>query len=75
MKDSATIYQCHSSLGSLHMLENHAHLALPSFQRALTVASELRNRQYEMATLGEMAQVSLLLRPGEEWLGRKSTCL
>ena len=34
-------------------------MALSSFQKALKVASELRNRQLEAETLREMAQVGL----------------
>lgn len=55
--DSVTVYQCHFVLGSLHQKERHASSAMGCFQRALTVARELRDRQKEAGTLREMAQV------------------
>ncbi len=55
--DSAIVYRCHLVLGLLHQKERHTSLALGSFQAALTVARQLRDRGKEAGALKEIAQV------------------
>ena len=55
--DSATVFQCHYDLGSLHLKERHPTLAVHCFEEALTVARSQRNVQFESETLREMGQV------------------
>ena len=55
--DSVTVYQCHFVLAGLHQKERHAPLALRSFQAALALARELRDRGKEAEMLREIAQV------------------
>ena len=51
------MYRCHFVLGFLYQKERQASLAQASFQAALTVARQLRDRHKEAETLKEIAQV------------------
>lgn len=55
--DSATVYKCHFGLGLLYQKERHTALAQTSFEAALDVARQLRDRGKEADTLKEIAQV------------------
>ncbi len=59
------MFQCHFDLGHLHLKERHTSHALSSFQAALVIARELRNRRQEAETLQEMAQVCVCVRERE----------
>ena len=52
--DSATVFRCHYSLGSLHVKERHPAMAVSCFKEALVVASEPADKA---DVLREMAQV------------------